>query len=158
MKHLINLKRYILVLLLISLSACNQLGIKNDAEVAEEVKPDLLELQKQADEAYSNDDYVTAEKNYEILIKELPEIALHWFRLGNIYVRTNRPAAAINLYREAVLRDPTYAKAWYNMSIVQLKQTAYSLNEMLLYTDKNDPMYSKAKTLLDGIESTVKQE
>ena len=155
MNLLTNFKRIIIITLLLSLAGCNQLGIK---DTEEETKPDLFELQKQADQAYLNDDYTAAERDYEILIKELPEIALHWFRLGNIYVRTNRPAAAISLYREAVLRDPTYAKAWYNMSIVQLKQTAYSLNEMLLYTDKNDPMYSKARTLLDGIESTVKQE
>jgi len=88
----------------------------------------------------------------------LPEIALHWFRLGNIYVRTNRPVAAINLYREAVLRDPKYGKAWYNLSIVQLKQTAYSLNEMLLYTDINDPLYDKAKNMLEGIYAIIKQE
>ena len=155
MNLLTNFKRIIIITLLLSLAGYNQLGIK---DTEEETKPDLFELQKQADQAYLNDDYTAAERDYEILIKELPEIALHWFRLGNIYVRTNRPAAAISLYREAVLRDPTYAKAWYNMSIVQLKQTAYSLNEMLLYTDKNDPMYSKARTLLDGIESTVKQE
>ena len=155
MNLLTNFKRIIIITLLLSLVGCNQLSVKDGAE--EQTKPDLFELQKQADQAYLNDDYTAAERDYEILIKELPEIALHWFRLGNIYVRTNRPAAAINLYREAVLRDPTYAKAWYNMSIVQLKQTAYSLNEMLLYTDKNDPMYSKARTLLDGIESVVQQ-
>lgn len=156
MNLLFNFKRIFLVTLLLSLSACNQLGIKDEAD--EEVKRDLFELQKQADQAYLNDDYSAAERDYEILIRELPEIALHWFRLGNIYVRTNRPAVAINLYKEAVLRDPTYAKAWYNMSIVQLKQTAYSLNEMLLYTDKEDPMYSKAQGLLDGIQSIVKQD
>ena len=155
MNHLIKIKRIIFISLLLSLSACNQLGVKEETE---EVKPDLFELQKQADQAYLNDEFADAERDYEILIKELPEIALHWFRLGNIYVRTNRPAAAINLYREAVIREPTYAKAWFNMSIVQLKQTAYSLNEMLLYTDKNDPMYSKAKGLLDGIESIVNQD
>jgi tetratricopeptide (TPR) repeat protein len=152
----INLKYFITLLLLLNLAACNQLNVKD--ENGEEAKPDLFELQKQADAAYLNDDLVASERDYETLIKELPEIALNWFRLGNIYVRTNRPAAAIGLYREAVLRDPTYAKAWYNMSIVQLKQTAYSLNEMLLYTEKDDPMYKRAKELLDGIQSIIKQE
>ena len=156
MNLLISLKRFIIITLLFSLSACNQLGVKDEAE--EQSKPDLIELQKQADQAYLNDEFADAERDYEILIRELPKEALHWFRLGNIYVRTNRPAAAINLYKEAVIRDPSYAKAWYNMSIVQLKQTAYSLNEMLIYTDKIDPMYSKAKNLLDGIESIVKQD
>ncbi len=154
MNLLIRLKYFIIITMLLSLSACNQLGVKEE----EQTKPDLIELQKQADQAYLNDEFADAERDYEILIRELPKEALHWFRLGNIYVRTNRPAAAINLYKEAVIRDPSFAKAWFNMSIVQLKQTAYSLNEMLIYTDKDDPMYSKAKNLLDGIESIVKQD
>jgi tetratricopeptide (TPR) repeat protein len=146
----------ITTILLLSLAACSQLGMKK--EIKEEPKQDLFELQKQADAAYSNDDMDTSERDYKILIRELPEIALHWFRLGNIYVRTNRPDAAIDLYREAVLRDPTFANAWFNMSIVQLKQTAYSLQEMLIYTNENDPMYTKAKNLLDGILAIIKQD
>jgi tetratricopeptide (TPR) repeat protein len=151
-----KLRLFISTILILHLTACNQLGVKDESN--QETKQDLFELQKQAETAYLNDDLVSSERDYEILIKELPEIALHWFRLGNIYVRTNRPHAAIGLYREAVLRDPSYSKAWFNMSIVQLKQTAYSLNEMLIYTDINDPMYAKAKDLLDGIQSIIKQK
>ena len=142
------------VVLLLTLAGCAQVGVKKEPE---EAKPDLLELQKQADEAYSNNDMVTSEQHYLILLQQLPDIPLHWFRLANIYVRTNRPDAAVNLYREAVLRDPKYAKAWFNLSIIQLKQSAYSLNEMLIYVDKNDPMYSKAKNLLDGIQDIIQQ-
>ncbi|MCZ6804947.1 MAG: tetratricopeptide repeat protein [Proteobacteria bacterium] len=140
--------------LLFNLAGCNLTQVKEEKES----KHDLFEIQKKADTAYINDDLKSSEEGYQILIQELPEIALHWFRLGNIYVRTNRPATAINLYREAVLRDPKYGKAWYNLSIVQLKQTAYSLNEMLLYTDINDPLYDKAKNMLEGIYAIIKQE
>ena len=130
-------------------------GVK---EVNEETPNiNLLEIQTQTDTAYLNDDLVESEKGYNILINEQPTNAQNWFRLANVYVRTNRPAAAINLYREAVIRNPKYAKAWYNLSVVQLKQTAYSLNEMILYTDINDPLHNKAKDLLEGIEAIIKQ-
>ena len=152
----IKLRFFITTMLLLSLAACSQLGTKKVDE--EEPKQDLFELQKQAETAYLNDDMNSSERDYKILIRELPEIALHWYRLGNIYVRTNRPDAAIDLYREAVLRDPTFANAWFNMSIVQLKQTAYSLQEMLLYTNENDPIYTKSKNLLDGILAMIKQD
>ncbi len=142
---------FILVVFLV-LAACTPGNTKNTKE---NPNLDLIEVLEQANFAYENNDLVTSEKNYEILIKELPEEAEYWFRLGNIYVRTNRPQAAMNLYREAVLRDPQFAKAWYNMSIVQLKQTAFSLNEMLIYTDKQDPLYSKAATMLEQIKSIV---
>ena len=143
-----------ITVLLLTLAGCAQSGVKNEPE---EAKPDLLELQKQADVAYSNNDMATSEQHYLVLLQQLPDIPLHWFRLANIYVRTNRPDAAVKLYREAVLRDPKYAKAWFNLSIVQLKQSAYSLNEMLLYVDRNDPMYSKGKKLLDGIQGIIQQ-
>ena len=142
------------LLILTSLAGCNTAGVK-ETETAPKV--DLLTLKEEADAAYLNDDLTTSEHHYEILIKELPEEAMHWYRLANIYVRTNRPNAAIDLYREAVIRDPTFAKAWYNMGIVQLKQTAYSLNEMLLYTDKNDPLYSKAASMLEQIKAIIKE-
>ena len=149
-------KLLLVLVCLFCLGGCNQLGVKKDTE--QQPEQDLFELQNRADEAYENDDLLKAEKDYETLIKAMPENAKHWFRLGNIYVRTNRPVAAINLYREAVLRDPTFSKAWFNLSVVQLKQTAYSLNEMLIYVDKEDPMYERARGLLDGIKEIVNTE
>jgi len=154
MTHKINMRTLTITTLLLSLTACNMSGIKE--ENAKDQTTDFFVLQKETEAAYLNDDLVSSEKGYQILVKEMPTVAKHWFRLANIYVRTNRPVAAVNLYREAVLRDPTYSKAWYNLSIVQLKQTAYSLNEMLLHTDVNDPLYNKAKKILDGIQTIIK--
>ena len=148
------LKFITVLLLLTNLSGCNMIGLK-DTEDAPEI--DLLALRDEADTAYLNDDLKTSEDNYTILVKEMPEEALHWYRLANIYVRTNRPDAAINLYREAVIRDPEFSKAWYNLGIVQLKQTVFSLNEMLIYTDRNDPLYSKAATILEEIKDIIRE-
>ncbi len=148
------LKFITVLLLLTNLSGCNLTGLK-DTEDAPEI--DLLALRDEADSAYLNDDLKTSEENYTILVKEMPEEALHWYRLANIYVRTNRPDAAINLYREAVIRDPEFSKAWYNLGIVQLKQTVFSLNEMLIYTDRNDPLYSKAATILEEIKDIIRE-
>ncbi len=156
MIHKIKLKPIIIVTIILNLVACTIPEVKEQVEEAPIV--DLHELEKQADTAYLNDDLVASERDYLVLVKKLPEIPLHWFRLGNIYVRTNRPLAGISMYREAVIRDPKYAKAWYNLSIVQLKQTAYSLNEMLIYTEESDPLYSKAKDMLDGIQTIIKQD
>lgn len=149
------MKTLITLFLLLNLAACTMPEVKNENENIS--KTDLKDVQIQADTAYLNNELAESEKAYEILIKNNPKIVQNWFRLANIYVRTNRPAAAIKLYREAVIRDPKYAKAWYNLSIVQLKQTAYSLNEMILYTNVDDPLYNKAKSLLEGIEDIIKQ-
>ena len=147
-------KTIIVLLLLTNLSGCNLTGVK---ETEETPKVDFLALKEEADFAYLNNDMVTSERNYKILVQEIPGEALFWFRLANVYVRTNRPDAAISLYREAVIRDPEFSKAWYNLGIVQLKQTAFSLNEMLIYTDRNDPLYSKAATMLEEIKDIIKE-
>jgi len=147
-------KFVIVVLLLTNLSGCNTTGLK---ETDDAPNNDLLALREEADFAYLNDDLVTSAKHYETLVREIPEEASHWFRLANIYVRTNRPDAAIDLYREALIRDPKFSKAWYNMGIVQLKQTAFSLNEMLVYTDRYDPLYSKAARMLEEIKAIIKE-
>ena len=148
--------------LISSLAGCNVITTKPDANTnetdtrTEEV--DLISLRQQADTAYSNNELNTSAVLYEKLIRRVPEEPEHWFRLANIYVRTNRPQEAIDLYREALVRDPKFSKAWYNLSIVQLKQTAYNLNEMLIYTNEDDALYEKAKNLLDGIQEIIQQE
>lgn len=141
------------------LTGCSQTAVKNEetnnpAPIKTDL--DLKEIKLRADTAYENDNLEASAKDYEILIKEMPLEALHWFRLANIYVRTNRPQLAIQLYREAVIRDPEFSKAWYNLSVIQLKQTAYSLTEMLAYTKEDDPLHKKAKYMLEGIESIIK--
>jgi tetratricopeptide (TPR) repeat protein len=151
-KIVINL--VVALLLLSFFTGCTPNNIKENEDAS---STDLLTLREEADVAYQNDDLETGEKHYTILVKEIPEEALHWYRLANIYVRTNRPYPAINLYREAVLRDPKFSSAWYNMGIVQLKQTAFSLNEMLIYTDKNDPLYGKAANMLEKIQAIIKE-
>lgn len=147
-----------------SLTACNKENVKEEipepvattGKTGENVDIDLRGISHRADLAYQNNDLESSEKDYALLIQHLPEEPSHWFRLANIYVRTNRPQAAIDLYREAIIRDPKFSKAWYNLSIVQLKQTAYSLGEMLAYTDENDPLHKRARDLLEGIEAIIK--
>ncbi|MAS82709.1 MAG: hypothetical protein CMF45_08470 [Legionellales bacterium] len=147
--------RVFVLSVILNLVACVPANRKN---AEEEPVPDLVEILKQADIAYENKDYVTSEKNYEILIKEFPTEAEYWFRLGNIYVLTKRPNEAVNVYREALIRNPKFSKAWYNLSIVQLKQTAFSLNEMLAYTNNEDPLHIKAEIMLKNITSIISEE
>ncbi len=130
----------------------------NNLKAEKQPELNLLQIREAADRAYREDDLVKGEKNYAILIQASPETTEYWFRLGNIYARTNRPRAAMNVYREAVKRDPTFAKAWYNMNIVQLKQTARSLNAMLIHIDKQDPLYNKAALMLETIKAMIDKE
>ena len=151
----------LIILLTLNLSGCSKSGVKPEETAppaTTETDLNLREIKLRADTAYENGDMEASAEDYEILIKEMPLEASHWFRLANIYVRTNRPQLAIQLYREAVIRDPEFSKAWYNLSIIQLRQTAYSLTEMLAYTKEDDPLHKKAKSMLEGIESIIQAD
>ena len=59
-------------------------------------------------------------------------------------------------YRETVIRDPAHAKAWHNMGVIQLRQTANSFKEMQLHVDPEDPLYENGKATLDGINALLR--
>lgn len=139
-------RRILIIVLALILAGCaSQSILEQEGEV------DLFDLREQADEAYEKGDMDTSEKHYSALVKEVPSEAKPWFRLANIYARTERPGAAVRAYREALIRDPEMSKAWYNMGIVQLREAAHSFNELQVYADPDDPLYTQGKALLNGI-------
>ena len=156
MIHKSNVKSLLIIGLLLNLTACNMSAVKEENKKVS--KNDLIKIKEETEAAYLNDDLVMSEKGYEILVNNIPSDASYWFRLANIYAQTNRQVAAINLYREALVRDAKNSKAWYNLSVIQLKQTAHSLNEMLIYTDADDPLHAKAKKMLEAIKKLVMQD
>ncbi len=147
--------------LILSLAGCNPPWLKPDsgADTRPSSAPgpghDLPALAKRAEAAYLADDLKGSEKDYKMLIKSRSGEALYHYRLANIYARTQRPEQAIVLYRQALGKDPAFPAAWYNLSIVQLKQAAYSLSEMLDNTGESDPLHKKVKAMLRGIEALI---
>jgi tetratricopeptide (TPR) repeat protein len=146
--------------LLTALILCT--GLAGCSTISESITPpatiesyDLSSYQKEAEEAYLNNDFARAEELYTQLAEDLPSEKIFWFRLGNIYARTNRPDAAIYSYREAVLRDPEYVNAWYNMGILQLKQSANSFSQMQQFVNEEDSLAVKGKNVLDAITDVI---
>ena len=84
---------------------------------------DLTLVREEAYLAYQNKDYSTAINKFEILVEKAPEDVEFWFRLGNSYARSEKPQLAVIAYQNALLRDPSNVKAWYNMGFIQT-QTA----------------------------------
>jgi len=140
--------------LLFMLSACAQTNNKED-----DVQPqNMFEVEALANQTYENNQWHESEKHYTVLVEKIPENAIHWFRLGNIYARTQRPDAAVVAYRESLIRDPKFAKAWYNMGVLHLQQAANSFSEFQLYVDKNDPLYEKGQKIFIDTMNIIKQD
>jgi cytochrome c-type biogenesis protein CcmH/NrfG len=150
-----NKRNYIAVLTLaFTLCSCSTQQFKNENESEQ----NLFEVARLANIAYENEDYVESEKHYTILVEQIPKETEHWFRLGNVYARTEQFDSAVIAYREALVRDPELTKAWFNMSLVQLRQSMNSLLEMQLYSDKNDPLYIRSKELIDELLEVMNED
>jgi cytochrome c-type biogenesis protein CcmH/NrfG len=146
--------RYALLLLLVlCLSACaGGLGARNKA--GEEM--DLFQVRHAAEVSYAAKDYAESEKHYALLTQKMPVEAENWFRLGNIYARTNRPDTAIAAYKEALVRAPDYSKAWFNMAILQLNTAASSLIELQKSAPPEDPIVERSRDILKGLQGLIK--
>lgn len=144
--------RFGLIILIFSLLAgCNALNIQP-------VKSDLAdytEIQKRANEAYQNEDWQSAEKDYKFLAQNIPGDIESWFRLGNIYARTDKLDAAVAAYREALIRDQDNSKIWHNLGVVQLRQATNTFIEMLEYTDSTDPLNQRAKIVVNTVSNLM---
>lgn len=75
-----------------------------------------------ADSAYKEGDYAKARSQYVSLTRIVPGDAHAFFRLGNIVTRDGDLEAAVNYYREALLRDARHAKAMHNLARVEIER------------------------------------
>ncbi|MGR8950414.1 MAG: tetratricopeptide repeat protein [Gammaproteobacteria bacterium] len=123
----------------------------NNADKAEEKEVDPAQSLALAEAAYEAKDWRAAEQHYVTVTKRVPDEAHPWFRLGNIYARTERPDFAVRAYKEALIRDPQLSKAWYNMGLVQLRQSANSFLQMRTHTAENSAQRSQADAMYESL-------
>lgn len=135
-----------LLVAMIFLSACNMQNLQTTPDATK-----IIEAEKRAFEAYQKEDWVTAEREYKYLVKQVPRQTDPWFKLGNIYARTGQLDFAIGAYREALTRDPKNSKIWHNLGVVQLRQATNTFAEMLQYTKEDDPLNARAKHVVNSV-------
>ena len=142
-----------LIITSLNLIGCNLQSIQPGKSTPE--LSDLAELENQAKTAYVNEDWATAEKAYRNLTLQIPSEVEPWFRLGNVYARTNQLNAAVVTYREALIREPKNSKIWHNLGVIQLKQAANTFLEMQQYTEENDPLGVRARHAVNSIANLI---
>ncbi|MCZ6893127.1 MAG: tetratricopeptide repeat protein, partial [Gammaproteobacteria bacterium] len=141
-----------LAVLIVFLAACGSTPERKEAAAAKELTAvDLMATLTSARSAYAQKNWREAERHYEILVRRVPKDPEHWFRMANIYARTERPDLAVTAYREVLVRDSNYAKAWFNMGVVQLRQAANSFRKMEVHVDESDPARTQAAEAYQGI-------
>jgi len=96
-----------------------------------------LDIEKRAETHYVNANLQLAEIEYRKLLKLVPRYAKGWFKLGNIYLRSNQLNAAVFHYQKALQFDPKMAKAWHNLSLARVHQAVAVLVKGQDAVDKN---------------------
>ena len=145
--------RCLIFLVLSLLAGCASLG---------GTQGDVLELQRSAAAAYAEGDYAQASRNYRQLAETLPNDADLRYRLGNSLAKQGEVDAAIQAYREALVRDSGHAKAWHNLIYLQLQGVGHTVAEMYLHIDRNDPriapVATKAEAVLQAFEVPLERK
>jgi tetratricopeptide (TPR) repeat protein len=114
----------------------------------------------EAKQLYSQGKYQQAVREYERLVKSMPQDAELWFRLANGYVRVGQPDAAVQAYRNVLLRDPEYSMAWHNLAEVHLQMALQAYREGSQYIADDDPVAAvisgKQEKLMQLMEKPAK--
>jgi len=125
------------------LCGCNLQTTRPDQTAGSSDIKDLATTQQRAKLAYDAANWPNAEVHYLKLTQALPLDAEPWFRLGNVYTRMERPADAINAYREALIRNPKSTRTWHNLGIVQLRQATRTFVQLQIHWVNGPVLWSR---------------
>lgn len=114
-------------------------------------RAELIDLSSKARQAYANKDWTNAGRYFLQLTEAMPRDTENWYWLGNTYARLDQPADAVLAYREALLRNTQHSRAWHNLAVMHLRQSAASLLEMQKHINSNDPLYTRSQTMLQSV-------
>ena len=115
-------------------------------------------LALRADRAYRASDWLAAETGYRQLTEVAPDVAEHWFRLGNICLHTNRIGEAVRMYGKALERDESHLRAWHNLGMAQMQLAARSFAQLEGKAPATDPARARAHRIIEGITGLLESE
>jgi len=121
------------------LSACNHTSVKKITN--------LLEQQIEADNYYAQDQCEKALPLYKELSQAMLTDTNSLLRMGNCYAREQNYSQAERAYILALERDPSFIKAWYNLSYIRARILARTVSEMYKNVDPSSEDAEKIRAL-----------
>lgn len=106
-----------------------------------------LEQQVEADTYYAEDRCDKAVPLYKSLSIAMPKDTKTLLRIGNCYAKVQDFVQAQEAYQQALSRDNTFVKAWYNLAYVRAQLLANTVTEMYKHTDPASPEAEKIRNL-----------
>lgn len=131
----------------IALAGCSSAPARHAAKL-----DSVLQVQQQADQAYTSGDMAGSIPLYQKLTEAVPQEAEYWYRLGNAYARLQQPDQAVDAYQQAIKRNGAHARAWHNLAIVRMRQAQAALIVSVSSAAKDDPIRAQSDQLLKALE------
>lgn len=94
--------------------------------------------------AYYEGRYGAAEQDLIAVTERVPQDAMAWFRLGNLYFRQHNYDRAAEAYQQALVRQSSLHKAWHNLGVVQLRLAQRHFRQLDNRLPVSDPMKIRA--------------
>lgn len=116
----------------------------------------LLAIDAAAAEAYAQGRHADAAEGYLQLVRERPQDAGYWYRLGNALVNTGAFDDAAVAYLRAVAIEPGNARAWHNLGVVRVQQAQAALAGSVQHADPGGEVFNESLKLSTGLYSLVK--
>lgn len=128
-----------LFFILLSQAACTQNSIK-----AVQI---TLDKQVEADTYYAEGQCDKAIPLYKSLSVTMEKDTQSLLRVGNCYARAQDFAQAQQAYQQALIRDNSFVKAWYNLAYVRAQLLANTVTEMYKHSEPGSPEAEKIRNL-----------
>lgn len=125
--------------ILLSLVGCSQNSVKT-IQVT-------LDNQVNADTYYAEGQCEKAVPLYKSLSITMPNDTKSLLRIGNCYARAQDFTQAQDAYQQAIIRDNSFVKAWYNLAYVRAQLLASTVTEMYKHIDPSSPDAEKIRNL-----------
>ncbi|MDN3578969.1 tetratricopeptide repeat protein [Chitinimonas viridis] len=113
---------------------------------------DAYAMHREAEAAHQEGDDVKSERLLQGLLRVAPNDAETWFRLANLYARSDRPEQAAEAYQRSLMIKPHDARAWHNLGVIRQRQAAAAMMQAHSLAADDEALRSKAAQVLQLLE------
>jgi len=113
---------------------------------------DLVKMHQAAQAAFDSGENARAEVLYKGLVRAMPNDAETWFRLGNLYARTDNADQAVSAYLTSLSLNGNDPRAWHNLGVVRLRQAWAALLRANTLTAPPEPIHAMSTEMIRSLE------
>lgn len=140
-------RRIAAIALCAALTGCGAMETRTESGGEE-----FLKMQREAQAAFDSGENARAEVLYKGLLRAMPNDAEAWFRLGNLYARSDNAEQAVDAYLRCLSINGNDARAWHNLGVVRLRQAWASLLRANTLTAPPEPINAMSAEMIRALE------